>query len=296
MALHVGMLVTAAIGLVAAIVGLKRSWRSDWGVATIASISLFLLGAIGGLDQLRSGDINSWELNILAFIPSSLSLAIGIVIFQKSEAQKITHLVNDGIYSISIIFLSSFLYSSQYKLRANTTLLAKANARLDHLSHHDQLTGLPNRRGFKSLFSRELSRCRRDGDGLYIAICDIDSFKQLNDREGHPAGDKVLRVIATILRESLRPTDAVARWGGEEFLILLHGKAENGVAEALERIRCAIAGRAIDWNGCRLNCTLSFGFTELHLDSAAPLGDAYPRADAALYKSKVEGKNTIRKG
>jgi len=311
MVLHLGMLLTAAAGLLAAYRGLKRSRPSEWAITIVASISLFFLGAIGGLDQLRSGDINSWTLsvivisimfnirwplNLLAFLPSSLALATGILVFQANEAQIVTHLVNIGIYSISIIFLSTFLYGSQYSLRANSTLLEKANAQLDHLSHHDPLTGLPNRRAFTAIFDRELGRLRREGGGIFIAVCDIDSFKKLNDREGHPAGDQVLREVAAVLAASLRPTDAVARWGGEEFLILLNGESEGGAAEALERIRRSVEALRIDWNGRSLAVTLSFGFADIRADEADPLSEAYERADSALYRAKGEGKNTVRKG
>jgi diguanylate cyclase (GGDEF)-like protein len=310
MAMHLGLIAMAGIGLFAAIRGLRRGWRSDWGITAISSVCLLLLGAIGGLDQLRSGDINSWALSmvivavmfsfrwpqsLLAFLPSSLSLAAGILLFQSGEAQRVTHLVNDGIYSVSVIVLSSFLYGSQYSLKANSTLLEMANARLDHLSHHDQLTGLPNRRGFMSLFDRELRGAKRSGEGLFVAVCDIDSFKQFNDREGHPAGDELLRALGSVLGGSLRPTDVAARWGGEEYLLLLRGN-EDGVAEALERIRRSVAAMRVEWKEGSIGCTLSFGFAEIRQDAADPLGEAYQRADAAMYRAKAEGKNAVRRG
>ncbi|MDA8065804.1 MAG: GGDEF domain-containing protein [Thermaerobacter sp.] len=176
-------------------------------------------------------------------------------------------------------------------LRALLTLAAQAlrNAHdIGYLADQavaDPLTGLPNRRGLE----RELSR------GAYrgmwgLLMCDIDHFKAVNDNHGHDAGDAVLVAFARCLRANVRQCDTVARWGGEEFVVLLSGMGREELGEAGERLRRAVEVlRHPAWPP-RLTVTASFGGAVYPLDGTDPPG-VIAAADAALYRAKEGGRN-----
>jgi diguanylate cyclase (GGDEF)-like protein len=153
----------------------------------------------------------------------------------------------------------------------------------------DSLTGLANRRGGRTALEREVQRARRYGRPLSVIVFDIDRFKSVNDRYGHPVGDRVLRAIARTASEAARDTDLVVRWGGEEFLVIC---AESGRAEACrlaERLRRRIA--RLHHGRRRLNVTASFGVcTFVAGEDAAMLA---ARADQALYRAKRAGRNRV---
>lgn len=152
----------------------------------------------------------------------------------------------------------------------------------------DTLTGLHNRRHGEQLLKEAQRRAQVQGTPLALLVCDIDHFKQINDRFGHPAGDRVLRDIAHILRHSVRSRDKVMRWGGEEFLILLEDCPQAAAVELAERIRLRVAAHRDTQVGA---CTVSFG---LALRKPGETTDAlFARADAALYQAKRNGRNRL---
>ena len=153
---------------------------------------------------------------------------------------------------------------------------------------HDALTGLPNRLMFDNELEKVLYRCRRYDEKASIVVCDIDNFKKINDTYGHLVGDYALVNIARIIEERVRKSDTVSRWGGEEFVLILH-PADLSQAEAVaESIREMIA--AFEFEHFH-HITCSFGITQIMPDDTP---DAlFKRADEALYKAKDSGKNCI---
>lgn len=155
----------------------------------------------------------------------------------------------------------------------------------------DELTGLYNRRYFNERLLEEIERSRRNGEIVSLISCDIDHFKRVNDSHGHPAGDRVLALLASILRGSLRKSDIIARYGGEEFMILLSNTHKNQARETAEKLRQHIAAAEIEHGGTLLKITVSCGVASLgDGDSIEALLDM---ADKALYTAKFQGRNQV---
>ena len=166
--------------------------------------------------------------------------------------------------------------------------LARQNKRLDELGRTDALTGLANRRQCLAQVESELARHRRNGRPAVLVMLDIDHFKSINDRYGHPIGDEVLCRVARVLLESSRKSDSVARYGGDEFVMMLPETTLRGAEEASRRIRAKLEGVAFE-RAPHLHCTVSLGAAEA---SAQMDVDAWVRqADDALYRAKLAGRN-----
>jgi diguanylate cyclase len=157
--------------------------------------------------------------------------------------------------------------------------------------HQDPLTGTLNRRGIDDAFRQEASRCDRHGSRLCVALIDLDDFKQLNDRYGHPAGDRALVHVCSLIRGTLRPTDRIGRLGGEEFLLLLADAGAEDTAAVMERIRRELAATPLQEGDSAIGITFSCGVAERA--AREPLEPLVARADAALYQAKRTGKDRI---
>jgi diguanylate cyclase (GGDEF)-like protein len=158
-----------------------------------------------------------------------------------------------------------------------------------HLAVTDALTGLSNRRGIDQHIRREVARVVRHGYRLSFAMLDIDHFKRVNDRFGHGMGDEVLRRVSSALAKTLRASDMAARWGGEEFLIVLTDTGIEGARLCAERIRVAVEALDIPRVG---SITISAGTAELL--RGEDLSITLLRADELLYKAKAAGRNCVR--
>lgn len=163
------------------------------------------------------------------------------------------------------------------------------NEKLLTQSFTDPLTGLGNRRRLDQVLNLEIGRARRTGEKLCVAMGDLDHFKRVNDTYGHDAGDKVLITFSEMLIEHMRPTDILARFGGEEFIILMpHTDLQSGVS-AVDRFRNKFSETLVE--PLPSPVTVSFGLAELTTDEDA---EALLRhADEALYKAKNQGRNRV---
>ncbi len=158
------------------------------------------------------------------------------------------------------------------------------------LANSDALTGLQNRRRATERLEAEVARARRYGTPLALALCDIDHFKQVNDRYGHNMGDEVLVRVAGALQEALRQVDLVGRWGGEEFLVLLPDTDSDGARIVGERLRMAVEGLPPFLDG-PASVTCSIGVATFQSEDSGTV--FVDRADQALYKAKKSGRNRI---
>ncbi|WP_053078590.1 sensor domain-containing diguanylate cyclase [Methylobacterium tarhaniae] len=168
-----------------------------------------------------------------------------------------------------------------------------AEAELAQLSRTDALTGLPNRRAFEEAFGRAFAEASRRGGPVTLLAVDADHFKRYNDRYGHAVGDRVLQGLARALSDAARrPSDLVARVGGEEFAILLPGADAEGAAHVAERVHEAVAGLVVETEGESVGrITVSIGLALGLPRQSGTLADLFGLADAALYEAKATGRN-----
>ncbi|MCR8923752.1 GGDEF domain-containing protein [Dasania sp. GY-MA-18] len=155
----------------------------------------------------------------------------------------------------------------------------------------DVLTQLPNREAYNQHLEQEYERWRRYQRPLSLVVCDIDHFKSINDSYGHQAGDKVLRIVARSIASRLRKSDFIARFGGEEFVVLMPETDQQAAYQVIDHLREAIAQCPFHFKEQPVTITLSFGVTEFSGEDKPDA--AFARADKALYQAKHEGRNRV---
>ena len=183
------------------------------------------------------------------------------------------------LFVVMMVMLTSYYWGK----------IASAEKRLRTLGTVDALTGLHNRHYFEQAWSLACAQQRRANGKLCLLMVDLDRFKPLNDNHGHQAGDRVLVECGRVFREAVRDIDTLARWGGEEFALLLPGTTLEQSKVVAERMRAGIEALVVIHQGAELRCTASFGLTEML--PADTLDQMITRADRALYTSKMAGRN-----
>ncbi|MFJ4133009.1 GGDEF domain-containing protein [Pseudomonas cyclaminis] len=156
----------------------------------------------------------------------------------------------------------------------------------------DPLTGLPNRAAWSERLDQEVNAWHQHGNSLSLAMLDLDHFKRINDGYGHLAGDKVLKIIANVLRKRLRPNDFIARFGGEEFVLLMPDSSLSDALGVGEVLRAAIEACPFHFKGEPVTITVSMGVAQFQPGERSDL--ALKRADEALYRAKAAGRNQVQ--
>lgn len=179
-------------------------------------------------------------------------------------------------------------------LRVTNLELEKSNARLTALSITDDLTSLYNHRHSINVLSLEYKKAERHSLPLCLMLLDLDYFKFVNDTYGHLSGDKILAEVAEVLKSSVRDTDVVGRFGGEEFCIILPNTDVNGSLTVAEKIRQTVAGRKfVPLKNMYCNITTSIGIGAFPSDTVCSVEDLIWQADQALHEAKVTGRNKV---
>lgn len=196
--------------------------------------------------------------------------------------------ITTALRHFNIFGLSAVL---AWNSHSHALTVREAETALRHIAGSDPLTGLLNRRALNEIVEREIKRCRRRRHALSLILCDIDFFKKINDTNGHAAGDHVLQAIADLMKGTLREYDHLARWGGEEFLLVLPETDAETAAQVAERLRQRVQAAEIRYESLHIPVTLTLGVTALHPDENWHA--ALARADEGLYQGKTAGRNRV---
>lgn len=208
------------------------------------------------------------------------------------DGAEITLLANE--YNKMTERLRSAYEGLEEKVKERTTELNELNRRLEVLSITDGLTGVYNHRHFYTRLDEEMKRAERYGHSLSLIISDIDHFKHYNDAHGHPAGDAILKGVASCIKDNARGQDLVARYGGEEFSIILPETGKEEVVPLAERIRIRVSEQLFPGKDTQPggNLTISMGVATFPVDSKDVKG-LINMADSALYRAKEGGRNRV---
>ncbi len=213
---------------------------------------------------------------------TSVVAAMFVFSGQVDAASATTLLETVVVQAVAIVMIQGIVYVASTAIDRGDRLAAQANV--------DPLTGLPNRRAAEEHLSRELVRAERYGRPLSLIWFDLDRFKEVNDVYGHEAGDRVLARVGDALRSDLREHDQLARWGGEEFVIVLPEQGLTDAVRTAERLRARLADHEMGLpDGIRV--TASFGVAE-RAEEEAPR-DLLRRADTAMYAAKHAGRDRV---
>jgi diguanylate cyclase len=187
-------------------------------------------------------------------------------------------------------YIGLFGNSMRRTLQQRTLELRRAYQRIEELAETDELTALPNRRSILKMLNDQISRGRR-GTACAVALIDIDWFKRINDRFGHPVGDEALRRIALTMSVNIRDGDRIGRYGGEEFLLVLPDTDDDAARPVVDRLRVIVA--ELDWSAVAsgMTATISAGIATLVPDDSPDT--ILARADRALYAAKAGGRDRI---
>ena len=184
------------------------------------------------------------------------------------------------------------LMQANERLKAAVQTVEQANRELERLAVTDPLTNCSNRRHFLAAAPLQIELSRPSRQQPALMLLDIDHFKEINDRYGHPVGDEALRRFADAVRGELRETDLFTRMGGEEFSIFLIVDHAANALKVAERIRARIAALTVESGNDRFGFTVSIGVS-FHSGGAETLDQMLARADSALYKAKTSGRNCV---
>ncbi len=184
------------------------------------------------------------------------------------------------------------LQLSEQALKQQLVEIQVLRDELQEQATHDQLTGLYNRRFLDIIEARELALCKRESKHLAVIMVDVDHFKKVNDSYGHPAGDEVLKRLASLLLEKVRATDVVCRYGGEEFLLLLPNMPPANALLRANEWRTAFAREIVQLGDIGVQATVSMGIASSPLHGEV-FAELIRCADQALYRAKEEGRNRV---
>lgn len=237
------------------------------------------------VSELYMADLNGAELT--SFVMESNPYVGIIMLTTSSFAAQAVDVLEHGAYAYLTKPLNPREIVLQVKRAYERVLLLSAGSQHDELTEmsvKDPLTGVFNRRFMNLFLKRREEKIRSTGKSFAVVMCDVDHFKKFNDTYGHQAGDRILKDMCQILMEAIRDSDAVFRYGGEEFLIFLDNVSKAEAASVAERIRSTA--------GLYLPATLSMGLAS-YPDDSTDVDDLVQKADASLYFSKENGRNRL---
>lgn len=260
------------IGIKSTIANSKKrlNKREQQKVAMKAQISE-MQNAISSKDEIT--DIKQLSKSYLAKMQNSLQMS---ELEDRAEQDKVVALLQSMQKRVD-----------ELEQKADTYKTKLLQQRVNSLT--DTLTKLPNRMAYEEKVKAAFKRVKQDNSSAFMAIFDIDHFKQINDKFGHSVGDKTLQIIATQLRKLLDSSDFLARWGGEEFVAILFDDSQALAMQKLEALRLKIAALPFVFKGTKVNITLSIGLSNFSAHQS--IYSAFDEADKQLYRAKESGRN-----
>ncbi|ART47761.1 GGDEF domain-containing protein [Acidovorax carolinensis] len=271
--------------------------QSAWRMAAISALASGISAWTGATmlrcvrhEDARAPRLLALVLSAPSVIGSALFAMRALLVLQAPE-----RIIRDDRLDQSIGMPGALLWlflSLGMALALVGVVLYRLQRKLSQAATQDALTGLPNRRAADDFLAHEALRAQRRGTPLSALMIDIDFFKKVNDQHGHAAGDHVLQTLARLLQERARATDLVARWGGEEFLVLLPDTSPAGAREVAEQLRLAVQNTPFCWQQSPVPVTVSAGaatWTSGPFHANALIASA----DSALYQAKNSGRNRV---
>ncbi|MGZ8988584.1 MAG: diguanylate cyclase [Telluria sp.] len=229
----------------------------------------------------------------LAIVGLAGACAILVVYGGHPTESEMINFVLTSIGIVSVTVVTGDLSKLRYRLNGQKQLLEAALAKIEKVARTDELTDLANRRRMNELLDSEERRGEGRGHCASIALIDIDHFKQINDQLGHSQGDLVLQAFAEACKRALRANDTLARWGGEEFLLLMPETPLEGAEVIVNRILAQVNSAPLAFDDSSVRITFSAGVAERDADEK--MGQTVMRADRAMYAAKAAGRNRVRR-
>lgn len=289
-------------------------WGQELAVGLAATSMLFAI-AVACVDQLVTPNITPFLITcavagVALYIRPRAAAALYLMAYavfhvaigltQHEPAQLLSNRLNGVTACLMGAMLSVLLWRKFTTITLQQGLLEKANAELqsqqrelERATRQDGLTGLFNRNTFVELTQRELDRAQRQGSPTSVLLLDLDHFKHVNDTWGHPAGDAVLRHVATLAASTVRSTDLVGRLGGEEFIVLLPNTSAQAAYHLAEKLRQRIASTPVQWEHITIPITTSLGLAATTAQEKRDFDKLYMDVDQALYRAKQQGRNRV---
>lgn len=292
--------------------------RSAWGrllPAGSVAVALVFSVAVVAIDQWVTPNITPFlitcmVIGLVIYLRPIQTLLLYWVAFgafyfalgftQENSTQLLSNRVN-GVtaclmgWALSVILWRKFttITLQQSQLEKASAELQQKQRLLERLTRLDGLTGLYNRNTFVDLAEQELHRAQRNVTSTAILLMDLDYFKRVNDTWGHPAGDAVLRHVATLANSTVRSTDLVGRLGGEEFIVLLPGTSVDAARRLAEKLRAVLEASPTAWEQTTIVATVSIGIAGTTASEKRSFDSLYSDADKALYMAKQRGRNRV---
>lgn len=233
----------------------------------------------------------------LDFVPPEYHPKVLALLAAAQDATYESEIIHRDGYRIPVEFIGRTMMRNGQRLRMSIVRDIRdrqaAQARIHHLAHHDALTGLPNRMSFMEHLDQRMAQARRADESLALLFIDLDDFKRVNDSLGHLVGDRLLQTVAQRITDSLRGSDRVARFGGDEFMVLLGGVHTRADVEDVARKLLEAIERPIEVDARWLSVTPSVGIALFPAHAQSP-GELIMNADSAMYQAKAHGRATYR--
>ena len=273
-----------------------------WGYALTAEVRaiafpILMIILMFGMFQLRARSALGISLYALACFGLAMGAMTQIQPQDYPVAVELGHFLMLVLTLPTVSVLAGRLSSIRERLGVQKAALTEALAQIQAMSIRDELTGLVNRRHMQALLEQETRRSARNaqnGRSFCVALLDIDHFKRINDRYGHASGDAALRAFANVGFAAIRSADVLARWGGEEFVLMMPDTGMSAATAGLERLRAQVAATEVAVGAQHVQLTVSAGLTEHRAGES--LADTLERADKLLYEAKAQGRNKVLVG